>query len=276
MNHQTNILAAATIIVFLVFTALTSTAQDAKTARLRVSRASDPLFVYSAEVLINGERVGQIRVGNTETFEFVPLKSKNTVKFKIIPFFGSDVESKEYDFQPEIDNIYSMVIDVKSLNWHTPYISIEDKTPQQTKSSEIDNLRVALDPETKHVEGYSETVTLPAGVVVKTKKSRTIEHSIMLSDDSILEGSIRANLLLISAAVRKNVEEKVGRNFKQSETAEQEILLDGNIHQKYTLTWLDKIRSGVVVFSIDGNTKKLPFEFREWSELKILPSTGGQ
>jgi hypothetical protein len=66
------------------------------------------------------------------------------------------------------------------------------------------------------------------------------------------------------------MEERQGRNFKESETFKTTVTLDGDRSRKWVLSWFDKIRTGIARYKdTNGNVQNIPFHFPESTELIV-------
>jgi hypothetical protein len=129
---------------------------------------------------------------------------------------------------------------------------------------------IELDKDAVEVESSEEVVTIDKGVVVKIERSRTISHDAQFERSKVGTIEVGASgdiyIAKIEAQVRGQIGTKLGKAIQQSETFRQEVTLDGNVCQKYKITWYDKIRKGTFTLG-DGQT--VPFTFRESSQLKV-------
>lgn len=134
------------------------------------------------------------------------------------------------------------------------------------------NITVHLQPETEKEEAATEEVSIPPGVIIKVKRSRTVEHTINVSWSIAKGGDIDMGVRpIISASIRSEIDQKQGRTYQQSETIEYEVELNGEKSNRYELIWTDVWRKGVVEFQQKGQTRILPFQFRERAELQVAP-----
>jgi len=135
-----------------------------------------------------------------------------------------------------------------------------------------DEVVVRLEDEVERVKTNSEEVLVPVGVTIKVKRSRTIEHTVDVNWHSTRGGNIDIGLKqLISASIHSELEQTHGRTYKQSETIEYEVELNGERYNQYKLAWTDIWRKGVVEFQQNNTTQVFPFRFREQTELEVIP-----
>lgn len=118
-----------------------------------------------------------------------------------------------------------------------------------------------------------ENVDVPPGVKATVKRSRTIERTVSIewSTSSETAFSIGEKDFLYKS-VREQIEKKSGKSYKESETVEYEVELDGSQSNKYSLIWVDTFCRGTVEFLHGNKTETLPFEFREQTDLQVTPA----
>jgi hypothetical protein len=144
-------------------------------------------------------------------------------------------------------------------------------SPASGESAETQRVKVRLDNEVKRVEASSELIEIPPGVVIEIKRSRTIEHTVNLEAKGLVEVKVDADFyVFLRGSIRTQIEATLGKSFKQSETLEHKITLDGNKARQYKLIWYDKIRSGAAEFEVDEKPASVPFTFREWEDLDVI------
>jgi hypothetical protein len=131
---------------------------------------------------------------------------------------------------------------------------------------------IHLDPEREKVPAATEKVQVPPGVSITVKRSRTLEHTVSIQWGTTSDISFGMGVKDVwSSTVRNQIEETLGHTFKESETIEYEIELNGNQSKEYTLIWVDTLCKGSVEVLQGNKTELLPFEFREQTELQVKP-----
>lgn len=144
------------------------------------------------------------------------------------------------------------------------------KSSYQT-TPKVDNIH--LEAETETVQATSEEVSVPPGVTIKIKRSRTIEHTVDIDWQISGSGNIEAGFKpIISASIRGEIGHKQGHAYNESETMEYEIDLNGETNTCYRLIWTDIWRKGFAEFQIGNATQTFPFRFREWTKLDVSPT----
>lgn len=138
--------------------------------------------------------------------------------------------------------------------------------------TEVPNVTVHLLPERKKLQVANEVINVPKGVTITVKRSRAIEHTVDVNWQISSGGEVEVGLQpVIKTVVRSEIEKAQGRTYQESETMEYEIELDGEINNRYTLTWTDTWLMGNTEIQQGNTTRILPFQFREYSELEVNP-----
>jgi hypothetical protein len=147
-------------------------------------------------------------------------------------------------------------------------------TPIQRPSTSptTPNVNIRLEPQTEKAQSITEEVTVPRGVNITVKRSRTIEHTVNVNWGTSGGGGLDLGLKpVISASIKGAIEQKQGRSYQESETIEYEIALNGEVSTHYRLIWRDVWRRGVAEVREGRKVNVYPFQFREWAELEVLP-----
>jgi hypothetical protein len=132
--------------------------------------------------------------------------------------------------------------------------------------------KVTLDKAVKREELQSEWAEIPPGGIFRSKRSRTIEHEVVLELDTALHGELSVDKLeFIKASIKGQLETKLGQTFKQTETVEKEISLDGNRAHKYKITWYGRFVTGHSKVGFDNANYVLPFKFLQEEEFSAVP-----
>jgi hypothetical protein len=134
------------------------------------------------------------------------------------------------------------------------------------------NVTIYLDAEIEKVKAATERVQVPQGVTAKVKRSRTIEHSVNLTTTESLEtSSTQVYTEFLSQTVKREVEQKHGRSYNESETLEYEVELDGSKGTSHTLLWIDSFCTRTIEFSHSNRIDRVPFRFRTQTDLQVTP-----
>lgn len=136
------------------------------------------------------------------------------------------------------------------------------------------NMSIELNPEPQRVKAATEKVTAPEGVRIKVRRARTVEHTLDLRSERTEARTVSfEGLETVSRSIHRKIQESSGKSYSESETQEYEVEVDGRQAREHTLVWFDRWRTGTVCFHHSGETKKVPFRFREQTELEVVPGT---
>jgi DNA-directed RNA polymerase subunit RPC12/RpoP len=152
---------------------------------------------------------------------------------------------------------------------------IETHKSQPLNSIRTDqpNINIHLEKESERIRTSSETVLVPAGVKITVKRSRTVEHTVDVSWGELKGGSLNLGLKdFFGISIKSEIEKKRGRSYKESETIEYEVELNGDKVSQYNLVWADIWCKGFIEITINNTTQMLPFRFRDSSELEVIPA----
>jgi hypothetical protein len=134
------------------------------------------------------------------------------------------------------------------------------------------NITVYMESELEKVRAATERVQVPRGVTAKVRRSRTIEHSVSLKDtESEGTSSTVVYTEFLRQTVKKEVEREHDRSYKESETLEYEVELDGSKGTHYVLVWVDSFCKGTIEFSHADRIDRIPFRFRTQTDLQVTP-----
>jgi hypothetical protein len=146
------------------------------------------------------------------------------------------------------------------------------------ESLQVDfHLLVHLDPNVQRVEAAREEIHITEGVSVTVKRSRTISHAVEVINTVTggleFEAGLKvAHLDILKATAMGEIQKQTGTRFEESETVEHEITLSGEKRQNYILSWTDFMRTGFVEVDARGTKKSVPFNWRERTELNVVPA----
>jgi len=141
----------------------------------------------------------------------------------------------------------------------------------------LDKVVVQLGNELEKIDVATEEVHIPNGVIIKVKRSRTIEHTININWSTTRGGSFDLGIKeIVGASINGEITQAKGRTYQQSETMEYEVELNGEKSNRYQLVWVDIWRKGFAELIQGNQTQVVPFQFRELTELRVIPvsSTG--
>jgi len=179
-------------------------------------------------------------------------------------------------FVPYVNSHGGECIKETPLVFTTSYLMTSPLT--HFESLQVDySLLVQLDTGLHRIEAAGEEIHIPEGVSVTIKRARTITHAVEITTsekrDSELEASFTGTHLgILKATITNEIQKQTGIRFEESETVEHQITLSGDKSQNYRLVWADFVRSGIVEINAKGNRTALPFNWRERTELQVVPT----
>jgi hypothetical protein len=132
--------------------------------------------------------------------------------------------------------------------------------------------QAVLEPEERKVEAASELVNVPEGVTIRVKRAHTVQHTISVNWSAGGDIQGKGSLVkLIELTITATIERSKETSYQESETIEYEVELNGNKSQGYKLVWMDVWRQGKVELETKDGKHSIPFEYRERSELDVIP-----
>lgn len=157
----------------------------------------------------------------------------------------------------------------------TPLVEVDQEAQEQTiplplrtAPQSTSHVNIELQPEERRLNVATEVVRVPRGVTIKVSRSRTVEHSVAVDWRHEIGAEVGFQQF-VTAAIRGEIERRLGRTYQQTETTAYEVELNGKISEQYKLTWVDVLLTGVSEVVDGGSVRRLPFEFRDRSELEI-------
>lgn len=254
-----------------------------KSAIITINRPYNFTYALRAyNVFIDDVKVGKVKNSHEENFEVQPGRHSVYVK---IDFYKS--RSVEIDLQPKeavtlICGIKEGINGfIKGFTARDDYLQLkleEGSPPDKSylKSIEHDQIRVHLESGAERITAVTEEVHVPLGVKIIVKRSRTIEHSVEVDWSITGEGRLDIGIKqILSGSIRSEITKKQGQSYKESETMEYEIELNGKTSNRFKLVWTDIWRKGTAQFSYKGMTNFAPFRFKEHTELEVVPLMQG-
>jgi len=134
--------------------------------------------------------------------------------------------------------------------------------------------RTELKPTIERVELESEFVEIPAGGVYRSLRRRTVEHVVDFRIDTAIHGELSVDALSwLKASVKAEIERSSGRTFKESETVEKEVILDGNKGSRYKITWYGNYIVGTVTTKTGDRPTSVPFRFMMSEGFSATPTS---
>lgn len=180
----------------------------------------------------------------------------------------------------QLSRLFPDSLECQKCNYRWKYfrdsqaVTIETHKSQPLNSIGIDqpNINIYLEKESERIRTSSETVLVPAGVKITVKRSRTVEHTVDVSWGDLKGESLDLGIKdFFGISIKSEIEKKRGRSYKESETIEYEVELNGDKVSQYNLVWADIWCKGFIEITINNTTQMLPFRFRDSSELEVIP-----
>jgi hypothetical protein len=157
--------------------------------------------------------------------------------------------------------------------------TIEDNKPAQTNSSagfskpdQVVNIQI--EPDETKAQAATEVVDVPNGVIIKVKRIRTVEHTVNIEWAAALSGKGEVGIKqIVSVSIQGEIQRIKGYVSQQTESVEYEVTLNGEKHNQYKLVWMDIWLKGTATIQDNNNSYIQPFQFRDRTELKVVPFT---
>jgi hypothetical protein len=197
--------------------------------------------------------------------------SKSTVPDDID---SSKIEAVKQNIQknnPALSVTPSVPVNNLGHSGNKPVVPIEQKTISTVEEQAIN---ISIEPYEIKSQAASEVVDVPKGVTIKVKRIRTVEHTINIEWASTITGKGEVGIKqLVSASIQGEIQRVKGYVSQQSESMEYEITLDGERHTQYKLVWMDVWLKGMAKIQDSNGTHQQPFQFRDRTELKVVPTS---
>lgn len=120
----------------------------------------------------------------------------------------------------------------------------------------------------------SSIVNVPDGIKISVKRSRTFVHTINIDWNQATEGKLDIGWQgIVGASLRAEIGRRFASHNSDSVTIEHDVTLDGDVSNRFEIVWIDTWRKGYVEITghTDHETTKVPFEFRESTQLTVKP-----
>lgn len=126
-------------------------------------------------------------------------------------------------------------------------------------------ISVRLDDELQLIPVHSESMRRKSRRTSTITFTRTVEHTLEMTDANSTGGEVKAGWGPISGVIRKEISRELGRTFQSSQTVSQQVEVVGSAE----LRWIDVWRTGVARVVSGGRTIDVPIRFRERTELEV-------
>ena len=204
------------VVIFMLITGCkenVNSSKKTKMATIKLTREWN--FVGSLGkhyVNINGENLGDINNGETKNISFTYNEKGNTLIVSELELFGQQGQSRPINFKAKegdiipISCVYGTYDGTTTLKTeykenkkiiYTLRCLLTEKGNTSTNLTEKLNISTNLNTDATLVEAQSETVEVPQGVIVRTKKSRTISHDIELLQTDTQIAKIKGEFKLV-------------------------------------------------------------------------------
>lgn len=152
-----------------------------------------------------------------------------------------------------------------------PVPAIEQKVIDKPEQEVI---KINLEPNETTTQAGIEIVDVPKGVIIRVKRSRAIEHTLSIEWGVTIAGKGELGIKqLVSASIQGEIQRIKGHVLQKSESTEYEITLNGDKHNQYKLVWMDVWLNGTAEIQNISGSLNQPFQFRDRTELKVIPLT---
>jgi len=224
----------------------------AQDATIRVDRSDDG-FLFSRTFYQGDRLIGTIGRGEIKDVVFQPDPNGRVILTERIYAVGI----VERNFPIFMDNYNpGAFLELK-------YNDKQERTWKVTNYGvDVRNLKVNLEPQMQEKEISSEIVETPPGVKRTVKRSRTVEHSLSITDTTAGEIEKKVNFGVVSAAIRGRIESSLNAAYKQSETVEQFAEIDGSVLPRARVVWVERTMVGKAAVTINSVPTEMPFAFR--------------
>lgn len=133
-------------------------------------------------------------------------------------------------------------------------------------------INIHIDPDEVKAQAATEIVDVPNGVTIKVKRIRTVEHTLSIEWAAVLSAKGEVGIKqLVSASIQGEIQRIKGYTLQQTESLEYEVTLNGERDNQYKLVWVDIWLKGTADIVDGNNSYSQPFQFRDRTELKVLP-----
>ena len=133
-------------------------------------------------------------------------------------------------------------------------------------------VQIVLQSARDRIQAAYEEVSVPQGANITVRRSRTVEHAIEVNWQATAGISVSVGVRdILSASIRSELERQHGHTFRESETREYSVELNGDRATRYRLVWTDVWREGTLGFQERGSMRLIPFRLRESTELLVQP-----
>jgi hypothetical protein len=242
-------------------------------------------YLREISVFIDGTKVGGVKNGGEARFDVPPGGHSIYVKldfYKSKPF-AIDLEQGESaalvcGMNGGLSGLVSAItfanyLYLRSEQGAVPTVATPESATDPARGEQV---AVHMDSEEERIPAATEAVHVPKGVKIRVKRSRVVEHTVEVDWTVGGEASLEVGFKsIVSGSIRGEVSQKQGRTTTESETVEYEVEIDGDQSSSYSLRWTDIWCKGAAEFMQGGAIRRVPFRYRDRSELEVLAVTSG-
>ena len=243
-------------------------AEEDENITLKLERKAEFfLWPWGFNVFVNGERVSTVYNGQHETVTFPAAPDgKNWIKLGITDSRYPDDRSLTSGFIA-----YPGGVVLATLSTARPaggdIGSIELRVEKKGKVP-VHDVVVNLDKDSVDVVVSSEIVRTLPGTKRTVRRTRLVEHAVSVTDSNTIAGIGKVTLGVVSTQISGELEHQLNRSFKQSESVEQAIEIDGTLSPAVRLVWVERRQKGRATAKLNGTDVIIPFEFTLDVELR--------
>jgi hypothetical protein len=248
-------------------------------------------FLQVPRIYIDDKEVGTLKIINRfkkwtcqlQAGEYSVYVQINNRKSKVISF---DISSGEkivliagfYIF-PTVASLLnirpSLRLQKSWLSLNSASKEIQTTSIHSEPSNHVKNDSIAIDvrfePEHEKIQATIEDVNVPNGVTITVKRSRTVEHTLEIEQSALQARQVKIGFeKILGVSIRDKITKKSGKSYRESETIEYEVILNGEKNEHYRLIWIDIWQNGVAEFCENNEIHTVPFRFRKQTELHVI------
>lgn len=249
-----------------------SFSQAEENVTLKIQRTAEVFgAIHGHNIFVNGERVATVYTGGTAEVAFPPAKDGiNTLTVGTTDTRYAEERSDAETFAAHAGAVVHLTVanfDPEGYSYPVAYTEIRVEkpgTPAPTSAA----LSVSLNEMPVEVVVASEVVKTPPGIKRTVKRTRTVEHAVALTDATTLSANGGIDLNVVSIGIKGEIEKTLSQSFRQSETIEQSIEIDGAVLPAVRLDWVERRRTGTATVTLNGAPVQVPFQFTLDLELR--------
>jgi hypothetical protein len=254
---------SALVVGGLVCVALHAEEPASITVKMSRTVANSGNDVIPLQLWANGNQLGSVDAGKDVTFKLLPTDS-GSYTFDTRTFAGQRL-SQSITVRANPGSTILVTASTSMLN--SPiHVTVLNTSQRRSRV-----LSARLTNRYLEKELSREIVTTPRGAKRTVKRIRSFEHVVTIGSTTGVDSSLKADLSIISAEIRGKLEASNTQAFKESETIEQTVEIDGNLLARVALVWVERRQLGSATISVNGAPLNLTFQFGVELELRLQP-----